>query len=154
SCEAAGPLVEDQEKFDRDGSRVFQQIRAVIRLHRNFAQRHPPLEARNLVGLELIGAYGNVGGFGKRQSPFGIGTTQEILEPLLGEQSFLWIGLGPHEVIIIRTKGCANGIRAQGARSAQEAEKCGKKEGPFHWSEFFKCSVFWCAGRAKLSLHY
>ena len=136
SRQASCPLIEDQEKLDRDAGRIFEQIRAVRRFVRKFSKGHPNGQTGNFAGLELVGADGDIRGFSKRQSLFGIGSPQEILEPLLRKCRFLRIWPGPHKGIIIRTERCARGTRMLRAGSANQTDQHDKEERPFHRAEF------------------
>jgi hypothetical protein len=113
-----------------------QQIAAVVGFHWNFTQSNPPDQTRNVVGSELISADGNVGSFGKSQSLLGIGSPEEILESLLGEQSFLRIRLSPHKCVIIRTEWRVGGAGLEGAGSASQADEHDQKERSFQRAEF------------------
>jgi hypothetical protein len=132
------PLIEDQEKLNRDAGRIFQQISTVIRFVRKPSNRHPDRQAGNFAGFELIGADRHIGRFSKPQLLFGVGSPNEILEPLLGKRRFPRIWSGRHKGIVIRTERCARGTRVMRAGSAKQTDQHDKKERAFHRVEFLK----------------
>jgi hypothetical protein len=133
--QASCSLVEYEEKRDWDAPWILQQIGAVIS-HRDSSQCHFQSQAGNFVGGELVGTHGDIGSLGERQASFGIRPSEKILKSLLGKRRFLWIGLGAHESVIVRTERRSAGAWIQGAGSASQAYQHDKKEGPFHRAEF------------------
>jgi hypothetical protein len=132
------PLVEDQEKLDRDAGRIFEQIRAVRRSVGKSSKGHPDRQARNFAGLQLVGADRHKRGLGKRQSLFGIGSAQEILEPLLRKRRFLRIWPRRHKGIVIRAERRARGTLMLRTGCANQTNQRDKEEGPFHGAGILK----------------
>jgi hypothetical protein len=130
------PLIEDQEKLDRDVGGIFQQVRTVSGFVRKSSKRHLDGQAGNFTGLKLVGADRHKGGFSERQPLFGVGSPKKILESLLGKSRFLRIWSGRHKSIVIRTERCARWTRMVCAGSADQTDQHGKEEREFHRAKF------------------